>query len=535
MGKIFDINFLKEYAVNIGISAIIILTLINFGISFYGNIVLEERNEFTKNSLDVNKRLAELDRTVNLMDLGLRGYYMINKKGLQQPYTTALGIYKENLDTLKQVLNKLEYTHLDSIFYIKKKVEGYADLVGKGIKLIEEGNPDDAVAIFENDPGFDLWNSYSPIQSNILKYVQQEESESKARYDAVINYSFYAQLLTLILGVPVLVFVIIQLSKNNTRMKSLFMELDDSNQTHIYNDGNDRDSQIVGENVISKIIDNLKKASSFIKDITKGNLDVDWNEKSEADILESNNDTLVGELITMRNQMKNVKKEEERRYWIAEGISSFSGIVRDHQDDLKMLSEHLVSGVVKYTKSTQGALFLINEEDEDNKFLELAGAYAYDRQKYMNKTIQIGEGMLGQVYLEGRTTLLAHIPKDYLNVTSGLGRALPKNVILVPLKVNENIQGILELASFNEYQDEHKEFLEKVGEITASAVINAKTATQTNYLLQLSQENEEQMRSQEEEMRQNMEELLATQEQEERTRTDLENRIMELEEKLTSN
>jgi putative methionine-R-sulfoxide reductase with GAF domain/CHASE3 domain sensor protein len=496
--------------------------------------VLKDRNEFVINRIDVNKRLAELDRTVNLMDLGLRGYFMMNKKGFQQPYTSALDIYKENLDTLKQVLDKLQYEHLDSIDYIKKQVANYADLVGQGIKLVEEGVPDGTIALFENDPGYDLWKSYSPTQRNILRFVRHAEEKSNAKYDVVMNYSFYAQLLTLILSIPILVFVVIRLNKSNRRINSLFAELDTSNQTYIYNDGKEKVNKLVGDILISNITDNLKRASSFIKDITKGNLDVAWNETSEDTIMASNQDTLVGELITMRNQMKDVKMQEERRYWIAEGISSFSEIIRDHQDDVKKLSERLVSEAVKYTKSTQGALFLINENDKENKYLELVGAYAYDRKKYMNKIIHIGEGMLGQVYLEGRTTLLAEVPKDYLNITSGLGRALPENVILVPLKVNEDIQGVLELASFNQYQDKHREFLEKIGEITASAAIHAKSATQTNQLLQLSRENEEQMRSQEEEMRQNMEELQATQEQEQRTRTDLEGRIMELEASLAS-
>ncbi|MEM1406721.1 MAG: GAF domain-containing protein, partial [Bacteroidota bacterium] len=202
------------------------------------------------------------------------------------------------------------------------------------------------------------------------------------------------------------------------------------------------------------------------------------------------------------------------------------------QSGLKGLSEKIISGVVTYTKSLQGALFLLNEDNADDRFLELVSAYAYDRKKFLERRVDIGVGMVGQVYLEGLTTRLSDVPQHYLSITSGLGHALPENLLLVPVKVNDNIQGILELASFHDYEDHVIEFLEKVGEIIASAVINTKTAVHTKQLLEQSQENTEEMRSQEEEMRQSMEELQATQEEQERLRTELLEKIDFLESEL---
>ncbi|MEM9299224.1 MAG: GAF domain-containing protein [Bacteroidota bacterium] len=526
-----NLDSIKRHAVEIGMSVVFLLILINFAISSYSKTELNNRNEFVANRLEVNSRLSELDRSVNLMDLGFRGYYMINKDGFKDPYMTALDIYGANLDTLKQVLGKLNYHPLDSIDYIKSKVGDYAALVGQGMEFIELGQPEKAVELFVNDPGYDLWRNYSPVQANIRNFVSDQEILNKERYQSIGRNSFYIQLLSVLLGLPTLIFVFIRLRRNDTKLSSLFEDLDKSNQELIYNEGHSEATALDGQQVISKIIQNLKNTSTFIKDITKGNLNVAWNGMDEkTDNL--NKDTLVGELISMRDQMKAVKADEEIRYWVAEGISKFSEIVRDDQSGLKGLGEKIVSEVVTYTNSLQGALFLLNEDNADDRFLELVSAYAYDRKKFLERRADIGVGMVGQVYLEGLTTRLSDVPQHYLSITSGLGHALPENLLLVPIKVNDNIQGILELASFNDYEDHVIEFLEKVCEIVASAVINTKTAMQTKQLLEQSQENTEEMRSQEEEMRQNMEELQATQEEQERLRTELEEKIDLLESEL---
>ncbi|MEL7004260.1 MAG: GAF domain-containing protein [Bacteroidota bacterium] len=532
MNKLLNISFYKKYSVQIGIWIILVLIINNFVAALYGRLVLEERNDFISRRIDIDRRLAELDRTVNLMDLGFRGYFMMRKEGFKEPYTRSLEIYGENLDLLKVALGQINYPHLDSIDYIKTAVKSYADLVGRGMQFIESNAPEEAVSLFENDPGYDLWISYNPIQTDVLEFLSEREVISKSKYESVIGYSFFAQLLTLTLSAPILIFVILRLRRNESRMQSLFHNLSQSNQDLIYDDGSTTQGLLQGDKVISRIIDNLRKATDFIKNITNGNLDVHWENEAEIEKNEQNQETLVGELISMRNQMKNMREQEGIRYWIADGISKFSELVRDNQDDLTELTRNLISEIVKYTDSNQGGLFLLNEENPDDKYLEQASTYAYERQKFLNKRLEIGEGIIGQIYLEGETTRLKEIPKNYLNITSGLGHSLPTNLIIVPIKLNEGVEGIMELASFNEYEDHKVELLEKVGEIIASAIINTKTSAQTKNLLQLSRENEEEMKSQEEEMRQNMEELQATQEQEQRTRTELEARIRELESQL---
>lgn len=226
----------------------------------------------------------------------------------------------------------------------------------------------------------------------------------------------------------------------------------------------------------------------------------------------SSNNELLQELKSLEEKLRIVAEEERQRNWAAIGLANFSQLLREHDNDLEKLTSVFLSKLVAYVNANQGSIF-VKTELNGRIVLEQKACYAYDRKKFVTSVIELGEGILGQTFLENETTLLTEVPENYVHITSGLGDATPRSLVLVPIKVNEDILGILELASFSIFPDHVVQFLEKVCESLASTISSAQIKIQTHNLLIESQEKTEQMKSQEEELRQNLEELQATQEE----------------------
>ena len=121
------------------------------------------------------------------------------------------------------------------------------------------------------------------------------------------------------------------------------------------------------------------------------------------------------------------------------------------------------------------------------------------------------------------------MPEEYIRITSGLGDANPRALLLFPLKVDKEAYGIIELASFREYEQHEIEFVEKLGESIAATLASVRGTQKNRQLIEQFQEQTEQMRAQEEEMRQNMEELEATQEELKRREREYQDKIRDLE------
>ncbi|MBT1701897.1 PAS domain-containing protein [Chryseosolibacter indicus] len=253
----------------------------------------------------------------------------------------------------------------------------------------------------------------------------------------------------------------------------------------------------------------IKNAADFIKEIESGNLEAKFNiDSNEA----GTDNLLAASLESMRNRLKKISMDEEERNWVREGLAQFVEILRAKNNNTNELADSIISNLVKYMNANQGALYIVNDDTADI-FIERVACYAYSRKKFQDQKIALGEGSIGQVVLEKETIYMTNIPSNFIKITSGLGEALPKHLLIVPLKLEDNVLGVVELASFANILPYQIRFIERLGESIASSLSTVKTTQRTNALLKESQYHAEQLRSQEEEMRQNMEELSATQEE----------------------
>ena len=279
---------------------------------------------------------------------------------------------------------------------------------------------------------------------------------------------------------------------------------------------------------LNQILEQLNHASTFVQSIGDGNLDVAYTQTATHS---TQKDTLADSLTSMQSKLKSMNEEEQKRKWANEGLTKFVEILRTSDDNLHTLGDRIVSTLIQYTRSNQGGLYVLNDEDNNNKYLELISLYAFNIKKYEQQKLKLGEGLVGQAFLEKDTIYIKEIPEDYIRISSGLGESNPKSILVVPLKVDTEVYGLVELASFQEYYPHEIEFVQRLGETLASTLASVKTNQRNKRLLEDSKMATESLRSQEEEMRQNMEELTATQEEMARKESDYLLRIKELEEK----
>lgn len=255
---------------------------------------------------------------------------------------------------------------------------------------------------------------------------------------------------------------------------------------------------------LKTVADDLHRKTAFAEQIKSGNLDGVFEARHE-------NDQLAKALINIKDNLVLIKKEDEQRNWASEGLAKFVTVLQSAQN-LKALSNDIIVNLVRILQANQGALFILEKDETEQEFLNMHACYAFDRTKHLSKRISPGEGLIGQAFLERETLYLKDVPDRFVRITSGLGEANPRYVLIVPLKMNETIAGVVELASFKEFKTHEVEFVEKIGESIAHTFSSIQVAENTKKLLAESNEQAEEMRAQEEELRQNQEELQATQE-----------------------
>ncbi len=339
--------------------------------------------------------------------------------------------------------------------------------------------------------------------------------------------TFYVSLLVSIAGLLVIVFVLLIVSGNLTRPIKKITEIlkrmakgEVSEELMVeLSTGDEMEEMALALNTT---IDGIDHKTTFANEIGKGNYSTSLELLSDKDVLGKS-------LIQMRDSLKKAAEEEEKRKiedqkrsWANEGHARFGEILRQNNNDLQKLCDSVIAALVKYVGANQGGIFLWNDEDKTHQYFELVSAFAWDRKKYLTKQIEKGEGLVGACALEKETIFMTDVPDDYVNITSGLGDANPRCVILVPLKHEDEVMGVIEMASFKVLENHEVEFIEKIAESIASTILSVKINARTKMLLEQSQMQAEEMKAQEEEMRQNMEELQATQEEVERKSTEIE-------------
>ncbi|HAA13818.1 MAG TPA: hypothetical protein DCE41_19850 [Cytophagales bacterium] len=244
-------------------------------------------------------------------------------------------------------------------------------------------------------------------------------------------------------------------------------------------------------------------------------------------------DTHQKELEVTLQEIEEARRDEQARAWIGSSVGRINDLLRE-APTLEALFPPLIKEWVTAVGAFQGVLYIRTEDSKTKEvYLNREATYALSREDDLPHRIDQGDGQIGIAFGRKRMIVLDDLPEDYIHISSGLGSTLPRQVIICPMVTNGQVEGVFEIASIEKLEPSAIQYLEESATIVAATLQNLHTNENTRKLLEVSQQQAEDLRSQEEEMRQNVEELQATQEEMRRKEKDYVNTIQELRNILT--
>ncbi len=242
--------------------------------------------------------------------------------------------------------------------------------------------------------------------------------------------------------------------------------------------------------------DNLKEIIAYTKSVASGHFDHSIEPKSDKDELSVS-------LNRMSTSLFKASENDKLRDWHKTGVNELNDKMRGQQD-VQELSREVITFFTKYLDGLVGVFYLY---DPESKLLKLTSSYAFTERKEMADTFRLGEGLVGQVAYEKEMITLTEIPDDYTRIRSATGGLPPKYLMIAPVIFEEQLIGVIEIASFEDFNKNKQEFVREALMNIGIGISVAQASTRMARLLHQTQEQAQELQAQQEELRQSNEEL----------------------------
>jgi len=229
--------------------------------------------------------------------------------------------------------------------------------------------------------------------------------------------------------------------------------------------------------------------------VTKGDLtrSITVNASGELEELKDN----INEMI--RNLKDQTLKNTEQD-WLKTNLARFTRMLQGERD-LSTVSNLVLSELAPLINAQHGVFYVSDRDEEGASVLNLAASYAFNNRKHVASQFKLREGLIGQCAFEKSRILLTNVPKDYVQISSGLGEAAPLNIIVLPALFEGEVKAVIELATFGEFNETHQSFLDQLME-SIGIVLNTIAANmRTEGLLKQSQLLTSELQAQQEELK----------------------------------
>ena len=479
--------------IKIFLSLIFILSILNYVLtSYYNKKIIDRENKVIladKILILLNQITDDIDNETFSVEKNL-GQFTILKSRFS---LLSKGGKTEEL-LLNNKISPVNKDYTQSFSEIEKKLKKITDILKK-----DSGSEFSYIEKKQN-----------LLNSNLTFIIQKFKRIKKSFQKSVLSLTYrknFTDIFTLLLIVFSAIFIYVRIKNKLTEdineLNLQVQNLTKTNNSKVFESSEEFEPVLNGINSV-----HLKFAeiSDFVSSLLSDDYNIDFSSSEKINPVQKS-------LIDLRDKLKeNIElnnkrlEEEHRRQWFSEGKAKFNDILRQANFEIKNLAETSLINMVKFLNAAQGGFFILND-NESTPFLELISAFAYDRIKLLTKRIEIGDGLVGMCAVEKNTVVITDVPEDYMQIESGLGEAAPTNILIIPLKTEDNVLGVIEIASFYEFKKNEIDFIENVAEDIATTLETTKISAKTSELLQETQKKSEELALRDTEMSEKISEL----------------------------
>ncbi|WP_138500173.1 response regulator [Nostoc sp. PA-18-2419] len=426
-------------------------------ISYRSTNELIETSRQENHTYDVLSRLEGLNLQLTNAETGQRGYLVTGEQRYLEPYNVAIQVMDRQLKELQTLTadNPNQQNRLDILqpLIAQKLVE-----LKQTIDLRQNQSFEAAQKVVLTDRGKQLMTEIRKVieamrnEENVLLKQRSQRAQLAARQT----------LATTVYSIPLFGAILVLIGIILTRHISL----------------------------------PLKRVSDLAQKVADGDLTVNLPNSDRHDE--------IGVLKRTFNQMivnlRYTTQKNDEQNWLKSNLAEFTQMLQG-QRNLETVSRTILSNLAPLVGASAGVFYLM-ESLNDEPILNLLASYAYKERKNLANQFRLGEGLVGQCALEKQRILLTGVPSDYIRITSGLGEAPPLNIIVLPIQFEDQINAVIELASFVPFNELHLIFIEQLSENLGVFLNNIASQVQTQQLLAESVALTEELQSQQEELQQ---------------------------------
>ncbi|KDN77721.1 histidine kinase [Streptomyces olindensis] len=227
---------------------------------------------------------------------------------------------------------------------------------------------------------------------------------------------------------------------------------------------------------VNELAGNLTRQVRAIAEVTsavaEGDLTRSINVEASGEVAE-----LKDNINSMVESLRETTRANQEQDWLKTNLARISGLMQGHRD-LPVVAELIMDELVPLVSAQYGAFYLA-EDGDDGPELRLVGSYGYPEDSGRPTRIAFGRTLVGQAARSRRTIAVDELPPGYVTISSGLGQVVPTALVLLPVVVEGQVLGVIELASVTPFKQIHRDFLEQLMETIGvnlnTIVANART------------------------------------------------------------